>query len=112
MEVRVTHMKWQKDEVSEMLGTGYHRFVSEAGVHGLAKIVGVSDLHILAVSAMNPGSGQFRDFIVRCKAEAQTIWVWEIWAEELVPVLGRYGFVACVGEERGEKLTGMRWSRS
>lgn len=105
------HMLWKRDEIADQLGTGYMRFWSKAGVHGLAKMVGVADLHLLAVSATAPGTGQFRDFIGRCKAEAQNIYIWELWSEELVPILARYGFVPCETVERGEKLTGMRWSR-
>lgn len=106
------HMKWAKDEASELLGTGYFRFISEAGVHGLARIVGVADLHILAVSALAPGTGQFRDFITRCKAGSQNIFIWEIANDELEKTLGRYGFVPCTDMVKGEKLTGMKWSRT
>lgn len=106
------HILWQKDEVSEMLGTGYLRFYSTTGVHGLAKIVGVAELHVLAVQAVTPGTGQFRKFIDLCKAEFQTVYVWELWTDELGPVLTRYGFKPCTTVEKGERLTGMCWSRS
>jgi hypothetical protein len=106
------HITWQKDEASELLGTGYYRFHSTAGVHGLARIVGVADLHLLAVQAIAPGTGQFREFMKRCQTGFQNIWVWELWSEELPAILTRYGFVACETVERGEKLTGMRWTRS
>jgi len=106
------HLRWAPDEASQMLGTGYLRFYSEAGVHGLAKIVGLTELHVLAVSSVTPGTGQFRRFLALCKADCQAVYVWEVWNEELAKTLGRHGFVACDGEHKGEKLTGMVWNRT
>ncbi len=104
------HMKFAKDEVADMLGTGYQRFVSDAGVHGLCK-VGDKELHILAISAIRPGSGQFRKFMALCKAELGALYFWEVWNTRLAETLARHEFVACDTVERGEKLTGMVWRK-
>lgn len=104
------HMKFAPDPVAQQLGTGYQRFVSEAGVHGLCKVVDDRELHILAISAIRPGTGQFRKFMTLVKAEdkIRAVIFWEVWNTPFAKTLGRYGFSAHEAMEKGEKLTGMR----
>lgn len=105
------HMRFATDQVADALGTGYQRFVSDAGVHGLCKVVDGTEVHILAVSAIRPGTGQFRRFMVLCKAELKALYFWELWNTRLAETLARHGFVACEGDFKGEKLTGMVWRK-
>lgn len=104
-------MKFAPDPVADMLGTGYQRFISDSGVHGLCKVVDGTELHILAVSAIRPGTGQFRKFMALCRAELGALYFWEVWNTSLAKTLARYEFVVCDGEWKGEKLTGMVWRK-
>ena len=106
------HIKFAPDEVSQMLGTGYLRFYSSAGVHGLAKVVGITELHILAINSNRPGTGEFRKFLALCKAECETLYIWEVWNEQLSETLRRHGFEPCTAVERGETINGMKWRRA
>lgn len=99
----------EPDPVGQILGTGYFRFDSVAGISGLAKSNGVR-LDILAVVAVREGHGQFRCFIKLCKAAYQTICVWHDDNPVVHEALERYGFTPEVElQSDGEMVTGMRW---
>jgi hypothetical protein len=103
--------QWSMDPVSEILGTGYMRFVANSGLEGLAKEVG-EGVEILAVIAPSPGSGQLRDFIESTKANYQHVSVLEIWNRTMVNTLSRYGFEPFDGKDQfGDPVTGMKWER-
>lgn len=71
--------------------TGFLRFESEVGVHGLAQVRD-RELHLLAVAAVTPGIGQFRCFIGQCKLKYSFIRLWAVMDMELRHTLIRYGF--------------------
>jgi len=99
------------DVISELLGTGFHRFYSLTGINGLAKMISEDRLDILAVDATNPGTGQFRAFIEQAKREFATIYLWEVWNPILAEILQRYDFQTCtqVDKNTGEILNGYRY---
>lgn len=76
---------------SQLLETGYYRFHAYCGVGGLAKEV-KEELHILAIHADDPGTGQFRKFIQLAKKNYKSIYVWEVWNSTLERTLMRYEF--------------------
>lgn len=96
-------------QIGNLLGTGYQAFVSRSGITGLAKVE-PAHIEVLAVHALIPGTGQFRDFIAGLKKEFPVISVYEIWNEQVSAALTRYGFkpVSFV-TTWGEPVTGMRW---
>lgn len=98
------------DPVAEILGTGFNRFSTPAGVEGLAKEFG-DRLDILAVASRVQGQGLFRSFILNAQLHYQTIYVWEVWNEVVEQALQRYGFVRARERDRdsGETLQGWRW---
>ena len=98
------------DPFSALLGTGFERFESPTGLHGLARTSG-KRLDLLAVNATKPGSGQFRAFIAQAKREFETICVWEVWNPLLDLVLPRYGFryYEEADARTGEPLAGYRY---
>lgn len=97
------------DPVGEILGTGYWQFISPVGCMGLAKWTD-DRLDILAISAMNAGTGQFREFIRQAKEQFRTISVWIIGNVTLEAALLRYGFTrTSYTEPDGEHITGMQW---
>lgn len=105
-------LAWTTDLVGAILGTGIDQFASPFGINGLGKLSGdkLRTLELLAVSADKPGTGQFRAFMLYCKATFETIYVWEIWNDDLRNALVRYGFSDCSRTEPdGEELTGMKW---
>lgn len=82
---------WSPDPVGAALGTGFSRFRTPTGLHGLAAVA-PGRLYILAVVSDAPGKGHFRDFITTAKAHFDEIGVWSIWSPELAAALVRYGF--------------------
>ncbi len=96
------------DPAGQLLNTGYDRFESETGIHGLAKSE-ENRLDILAVVAMEEGTGQFREFIKQCKAEYTTVCIWEVWNPQLQEVLPRYGFQRTTEFQVDEVTHGWRW---
>lgn len=96
------------DQISIMLGTGYFRFEAQ-GIHGLVKVDNCR-LDILAVSATQPGTGQFRRFMDNMKNLYTQIYVWEVWNDNLAAALGRYGFEPITEAHDGEQLDGFLWS--
>lgn len=99
------------DPLGLMLGTDFDRFESPYGIDGLARVSG-SELELLAVVTDTPGEGQFRQFITACKAQFESIRVFEIWNDALAHTLERYGFTPFTTTENGEPLSGYRWQRS
>lgn len=102
------------DPIGAKLGTGYLRFASPVGIHGLAKVTGKS-LELLAVDALRPGNGHFTAFLNLCKLECDKIFVWHVTSEILHDCLPRHGFrpwqerQLCQGE--WEHLEGYRWDK-
>jgi hypothetical protein len=76
----------------DLLGTGFREFESPEGINGLYMIL-EGGLHLLAVLARNPGTGQFRRFISKAKEEFRFISVEEIMSPTMNAILERYGFV-------------------
>lgn len=94
-----------------MLGTGYSKFESSLGVHGLAK-VSEARIDILAVVATKPGKGQFRRFIAAAKNAYQTVVVWEDWNPIVTAALQRYGFRrVSETDAEGKRISGLMFSR-
>ncbi len=105
--------RWEPDPVGRMLGTGFNRFESVAGVDGLAKDNGHGMIELLAVHSRVKGKGQFRRFIALLKEQNQTICVWHVDNPMLGPALLRYGFKPeTTIDGFGETLTGYRWDRT
>lgn len=100
----------EPDPVGVILGTGYHRFKSPSGIAGLAKWGG-GRIDILAVVSRSKGSGQFREFIRQCKAQAPIVCVWFDNNPLVGRALERYGFHPCeeTDDAHGERLIGWRW---
>ncbi len=98
------------DPAGMMLQTGFNRFVSPVGVHGLAKHAG-NRLDLLAVMADKPGKGSFRKFINRAKEKYETIYIWDIWNPWLENVLERYEFKPATEFMKGVRLDGRRWDK-
>lgn len=71
--------------------TGFLRFESPCGVHGLAQ---VEDRHldVLAVVAVTPGVGQFRVFVNECKEAYDSIRFWTVLEDSMREMLARYAF--------------------
>lgn len=95
------------DPIAVLLNTGFERFDSPSGIHGLAKVRG-DNLCLLAIMAHKPRTGQFRAFITECKKEFASITIVEIWNKDLPEVLTRYGFSWAHDAEFDE---GMEWKR-
>jgi hypothetical protein len=93
---------WEPDEIAEFLGTGFDRFETSSGLHGLAKVTG-DTLEVLAVMSPNPGTGQFREFIRATKEIYRTVTVLEDWNPIVTAALQRYGFQRIEG--------GWKWDR-
>lgn len=99
------------DPIGDALGTGFRRFCSSSlGISGLYK-EHEHGLELLAIVSDNPGHGQFREFIGRCKLKYLTIWVWAVSNPILPEVLARYGFRPTERRERGELIQGFRWDK-
>ena len=98
----------EPDKVSEILGTGFSRFTSPTGCHGLFKERN-SELVILAVAATIPGTGQFRAFIEQAKTQYPSIAILDVLNDWLGPVLTRYGFVRSEEFDDGELVEVYRW---
>lgn len=94
--------KYEPDAIGELLGTGFKRFETTSGLMGLAKISGEA-LEILAVSASDPGTGQFRRFIAAAKEIYTSVSVLEDWNPIITAALQRYGFRRIQG--------GWKWTR-
>lgn len=106
-----TFLSWEPDPLGSALGTGYNRFKSTTGVDGLAKISG-NEFRILAVHTFNPGQGQFREFIAKCKESFDSILVEVIMAPNLASVLTRYGFTPSeLKEDWGEEMPVLKWQK-
>jgi hypothetical protein len=102
-------MGWELDPAGAILRTGYNQFETAIGISGLAKTVD-GELHVLAVVAESPGSGQFRRFVVEAKKRFPSIYFWEDWNPAVAPMLIRYDFVPCDSiESDGERLSGWKW---
>lgn len=102
----------EPDPFGLFLGTGYQRFESPCGIHGLAKESG-DRLDVLAVYAAEAGKGQFREFIRLAKEQFQTVCVWFDDNPALGPALKRYGFTPETEiDGSGEVLTGWRWDKT
>lgn len=99
------------DLASQLLGLNYKRFQSPTGIEGLAKEDG-KRLDILAVNATKPGTDQFHEFIIWCKAEYEAIYVWEIWNPLLEQILQRYGFQVALQLVKGQMVWGRSWKRA
>lgn len=99
------------DLMGIILNTRYHRFESPSGISGLAKEIGNDRLDLLAVSASNPGHGQFRKFIEQAKRKYRTICVWYVDNVFLKAALARYSFTPETEADGidGVVLHGMRW---
>jgi hypothetical protein len=80
------------DLVGDALTTGFSRFKSPGGIHGLAK-VRPGEIEFLAVVSTLPGTGQFRKFIRECKTHYRLIRIWSVHSGLLLSILPRYGFV-------------------
>lgn len=103
--------KVEPDEYGQIFGTGYDRFESPLGIRGLAREEG-KDVHILAVIAMKPGTGQFREFIRHCQATYAAVFVWEDWNPLVTEALQRWGFQADTCTDAfGETLAGWKWTK-
>lgn len=76
----------------DLLGTGFREFESPEGINGLYMIA-EGGLHLLAVFARNPGTGQFRRFIEKAKDEFRFIQIDDIMNPTMTGILERYGFV-------------------
>lgn len=95
------------------LGTGYGRFESPFGIHGLARIKTPGKLELLAVAANEQGKGNFRKFIAACKECYDCICIWECWNPLLDEILPRYNFWhAQQIDNDGERVKGWRWSKA
>lgn len=103
---------WIPDPVGTILGTGYYRFSTEVGVHGLAKIVHIKDrteLDILAVDSERKGKGQLRSFITETKKRFDSISIWEILNPVVGKILASYQFLPARKVDCGETIIGWRW---
>jgi len=90
--------------------TGWRSFKSAQGIDGLMRIKG-HDLELLAVTAGDPGKGQFRRFVAACKQKHDSICIWAIWNDDLPAILRRYGFRPhSIHEPDGELLEGYLWT--
>lgn len=104
--------KTAPDPIGVALGTGYSKFQSPLGLDGLYKIKEGS-LHLLAVVATQPGTGQFRKFIEQAKTEFPAICIWEVHPESVLnATLPRYKFVPALDIQIGEFIHGFRWDKS
>lgn len=100
----------QLDPVSRILGTGFMRFSTGFGAHGLA-IWDTNSIEFLAVDSDNPGTGQFRTLIEQSKKRASRITVLHVMEPLLNTCLPRYGFTPFSRTESdGEKVTGWQWA--
>lgn len=100
------------DVLSALLNIGFSRFTAPTGIEGLSKWISVSRLELLAVAATKPGTGQFRAFITECKKCFDEIVIWEVWNQDLIPVLLRYGFEPVNEARDGEEMRGYKWRKS
>jgi len=100
------------DPFSKALGTNMDRFLSPTGVRGLARMDD-SHLILLAVDAIEPGTGQFKAFIKQAKRECSAISVWHVFNPMLIKVLKRYGFKYRVETDQntGERIPAYRWRK-
>jgi hypothetical protein len=80
-------------------------------VHGLASVRG-DRLDMLAVAAVNPGHGDFTQFLDECQKNYDTIGIWEIWNGSLASMLRRRGYRDVREELDGDLVTGMRWDKA
>lgn len=97
--------------VSEILGDDYQQFFAPCGCKGLAKEKD-GRLDILAVDALQPGSGQFREFIRLAKLHYRTVCVWLDMNPIIGQALARYGFTPETEiQADGEIITGWRWDK-
>lgn len=92
------------------LGDVFQAF-STPTIHGLAFVKG-DRLDILAVSASNPGHGDFGRFLRECMKSYRTIGIWEIWNGSLAAMLRRYGFRDVKEVIDADLCTGMRWDKA
>ena len=98
----------QPDPVGHILGTGYSRFYSPSGIHGLFKAT-EKRLDLLAVAATAPGAGQFRVFMRGCKEVWPEIFIWETMNSLMELICLRYGFQRVTENDGDESLNGWRW---
>ena len=99
------------DPIGRILGTGYSRFYSKAGVRGLAKTTDTR-LDLLAIESQQIGTGQFSRFMAQAKAHYQEIYVWFVDSTVLQAILLLYGFTPCDQVELdGSKLSGFVWKQ-
>lgn len=89
---------WEPDGVGVLLGTGFNRFTTAGGIDGLGKITG-KRLDLLAIVALDPGTGQFRRFIAEAKTHFDTIAILHDWNPLMPEILKRYGFRPIVCEQ-------------
>ena len=101
------------DPYAIILGTGYDQFDSPLGINGLFKEEdGGERLDLLCVIAHDPGNGSFRKFIHAAMKQYQTICLWSIINDGLVPILERYGFSPEIDiDSFGEPCIGFRWDK-
>lgn len=99
-------IRFRSDPVADLLGTGMRPFVSDCGIHGLGA-VREGCLHLLAVNATKPQTGQFRAFINLAKQHFKKIVVVQIWNGSLKSKLADYQFQPKVVEWEGETLDAM-----
>jgi len=104
--------EWTPDAVGDQLGTGYSRFVSPAGIEGLARVSG-DRLDVLAVFCRTPGRGCLGEFLRRCMARYDAVCVWEVFNPVVSAALQRRGFRRAEETDpaTGETVTGWRWQR-
>lgn len=84
---------------AELHLTGFEQFEWSGGVGGLAKVQ-KDELHLLAIHADKPNTGQFRVFMRECKEAYPFIRVWSVWSANLRVILVRYGFVEGVDTDQ------------
>lgn len=98
----------EPDPVGVILNTGYFRFSTAFGVHGLAKWD--SDrLDILAIDSDRHGAGRVRLFIEQAKKHFREVYFWHLMNAQFEAALSRYGFVPTEQVEHGEHMTGMKF---
>lgn len=88
--------------------TGYQRFKSLSGIHGLAKESPLR-IDVLCVMAEDEGKGQLREFIEALKHCYLTVYIWQVMNPAMDVILAKYGFRPAAEICQGEKLTGWKW---
>jgi hypothetical protein len=102
---------WEPDEISDLLHTGFLRFGTDFGVHGLAKeSENNTRIDILAVQCDTQGAGLFRRFLLELRLRYKTVLFLSVFNPTFAKIIEHYGFTP---EHEilatGEPVDGWRW---